>query len=422
MRDTFARMIAASTVRPPVALVPPSTRTHSRRPMAQSLKANAVWQWHNYLCSRVPVDKQILNVNMDETSVCMVQGTGAGNIFADKADRITQNFPTAMQRTNVTHVAFICDNAEVQHLMPQVIIANEHTITDREMFALRAASPRNVRILRRRSAWVDAEICALFMFWLVLGLGALRNRFQIVLLFDAYKAHFGDSVMTACAAHGIWPILIPASLTWLLQPLDTHAFLPYKLCLQRAYQVARMQTHNGVVGIHDLFACVYFAIADVLENRSWSSAFVRDGFGEQQSQLSSRVESWLELSGRVAVGEDRISDRQLRACFPRRTVAGVQNIWRPLEAFEARVLASHVVSESRGAAGAVSSLDSGSHTDATIAASSHVGRASAASSSSRLPVGSPLVTVARRFPTGTRLLHGRPRSSSSAHVAPRDDC
>ena len=94
----------------------------------------------------------------------MFQGKGVGNIFASKDARITQNISSAMRRTCVTHVAFICDDAEVQRFMPQVIIANEHTITDDELAALRAASPRNVRILRRRSAWVDAEICALFMF------------------------------------------------------------------------------------------------------------------------------------------------------------------------------------------------------------------------------------------------------------------
>ena len=323
----------------------------------------------------------------------MFQGKGVGNIFASKDARITQNISSAMQRTCVTHVAFICDDAEVQRFMPQVIIANEHTITDDELAALRAASPRNVRILRRRSAWVDAEICALFMFWLVIGLGALRNKFQIVLLFDAYKAHFADMVIRACTCHGIWPLVIPACLTWLLQPLDTHAFLPYRLCLQRAYQLARIQAHDGVVGKHEVFACLFTAITNVLESSSWAFAFVRDGFGEQQSGLSTRVESWLELAGKVEVGDGRISDAQVRSCFPRRTVAAVQNIWVPFDARELRSDAS------------LAPAASSSHMAARSTVDNYAGRVSTASSSSRLPVGAPLVSIARPIPMGARLLH-----------------
>ena len=361
----------------------------------RSSKAIAVWQWWNYYLSQIPTGKRILTVNMDETSVCIFQGIGVGNIFTSKEAHITQNYNTTMQRTCVTHVAFICDDAELQRFMPQVIIANEHTIRDDDLAALRAASPVNVRILRRRSAWVDAEICALFLFWLVIGLGRLRDKVQIVLLFDAYKAHFADVVLKACAYHGIWPLVIPASLTWLLQPLDTHAFLPYKLCLQREYQLARIQTHDGVVGTRELFACLFTAITNVLGSTNWAFAFLRNGFGEQQSGLSRRVESWLQLAGRVEVGDARISDAQVRSCLPRRTVTAVRNIWMPIDA-------SVPCPDSASAPTA-----SSSHMAATTVVDAYAVSASAASSSSRLPVGSPLVSIARPVPRGTRLLHGR---------------
>ena len=93
-------------------------------------------------------------------------------------------------------MAFIRGDADAQHLTPQVITASEHITSDREMFALGAASPRNARILRRRSAWADVQVCVAFLFWLVLGYGAPTNRLQIVVLFDAYKSTFNAAMRT----------------------------------------------------------------------------------------------------------------------------------------------------------------------------------------------------------------------------------
>ena len=44
------------------------------------------------------------------------------------------------------------------------------------------------------------------------------------MIFDAVPLHLADEVMRELATAGIWYLVIPARLTWLLQPLDAHAF------------------------------------------------------------------------------------------------------------------------------------------------------------------------------------------------------
>ena len=295
-------------------------------------KASSAWQWFNFYCSRVPEGTRILRVNMDETSICAFQGGGKGNVFLSKKHRVRQNIKAGTRRTYLTHVAFICDDLDAQKLLPQVLIANSHTISDAQLSELRRTCPPNVRILRKPSAWVNAEVCAHIVWVLTEQLASLAGAIQIVLFFDAYKAHYGRAVVETCVRRRVWPLLVPAKKTWLLQPLDTHAFFAYKVHVQRAYQLARIRAADGVVGLSDLLGAVYMAIKTVLEGRSWADAFDRNGFSHSQTRLSTRVTSWLQLGTPVCVSSVRPNEEQLRMCFPRRTRAAVLDILRPFDA------------------------------------------------------------------------------------------
>ena len=58
---------------------------------------------------------------------------------------------------------------------------------------------------------------------------ARRSELQPILLLDTAKMHFSTAVLQACSRTRVWPVLVPASTTWLLQPLDTHAFAAYRV-------------------------------------------------------------------------------------------------------------------------------------------------------------------------------------------------
>ena len=79
-------------------------------------------------------------------------------------------------------------------------------------------------------------------------------------------------------------MLVPAKLTWLLQPCDTHMFLKYKLHLQKAYQRRRSEAMvGGALDVKNLLSCVYEASEHVVEDiSSWKQAFLDDGYGALQ--------------------------------------------------------------------------------------------------------------------------------------------
>ena len=102
-----------------------------------------------------PAGKVVLRLNLDETSVCLWNGDDAGNVLmrvAPCGDDVRQDVRRSATRTCFTHVAIICDNNEMQPLIPQIFIGNASSLKSREMHALREMAPRNV--------WIIACCCA----------------------------------------------------------------------------------------------------------------------------------------------------------------------------------------------------------------------------------------------------------------------
>ena len=237
----------------------------------------------------------------------------------------------------------------------------------RSLRALQAASPPNVTILRQRSAWNNSETCA----WIIFGLlaRALRPYMadrQPVLLLDAVKIHLTPRVLGACVRSKLWPLVVPPSTTWLLQPLDADAFFLYKLRLRQKYQESRLASASGELGIDEFLRCIYAAVSEVLEGRSWGVSFDKAGYSRHQVALSHRVRDHVE--GEVQAGSNWPTSAQFKACFPRRWEPPIELLWQPFRPhptsagaapFAAATSASASASGAVAAAGASSSSSMG---------------------------------------------------------------
>ena len=298
---------------------------------AFSHQAMAAWRWYNYVSGQVPPGKQVLRLNLDETSVCLFQGGGRGNVFVSSKRRLTQHAPRSVRRCCLTHVGVICDQTDIQPLLPQVIIGNEATFQARAVAALRRACPPNVTLLRQKSAWNNNAVCAWIVRRIGRALAPYSGRYQPVLLMDACKCHLPRNVLLACHQVGIWVVIVPALLTWLIQPLDTHGFQRYKAHLQEKYQEARIRGGGGVLSIADFLPCVYSAVRNVLQGTRWSAAFTDDGFGDHPAGISSRVLVKFNDADRPSAPLSRPTDEELALCFPRRARVPVALLWRAFD-------------------------------------------------------------------------------------------
>ena len=132
------------------------------------------------------------------------------------------------RRTRLAHVEFVCDDLHIQGLLPQGIKFNEHTIAQAQFDALLRGCPPNVHLERQRSAWINISLCVQIVRWLVAALALFMGGVQPILLFNAYKVHLNRAVLRVCTRAGIWPVVVAPATTWLMQPLDAHAFGLYR--------------------------------------------------------------------------------------------------------------------------------------------------------------------------------------------------
>ena len=295
----------------------------------------AVWQWHNHLESSVVGGRKLLRINIDETSVCLFQGTGKGTVLYSRKRQPPSGEPLQpasrkKRRSCLTHVGVICDDPALQPLLPQYVIGNFATFLVRDWRALQASCPSNVVLVRQKSAWNNTELFVTILRRLGVVLRPFLCSLQPVLLMDACRLHFAKPVLRACLSSQLWPVFVPAGMTWLLQPCDTHVFQQYKMQLRAAYQASRVHTARGNLNILEFMSCLYTIIRQVVQGHRWAIAFDRDGFGSSQSELSIYVRRQLQLEGPVVVPAGRPSEEQLSLCFPQGAKVCIASMFPPV--------------------------------------------------------------------------------------------
>ena len=178
--------------------------------------------------SLVPADLEIVEINLDETSVKMHHGNRRGNIVFPRglmsyAIPRQQGSPK-MLRGCLTHVAMICNHASVQAELPQVLLCSANLVTLADTMAIRAVLPHNVYFLRRPSGWSNTQ--SMLEVFQLLNLCLSRfHGYKFILSMDTAKSHLDKSLRDYLHAIGFFVYYIPAGMTWLLQPADTHLFL-----------------------------------------------------------------------------------------------------------------------------------------------------------------------------------------------------
>ena len=251
--------------------------------------------------------------------MCLFQGGGRGNIFLAKHEPRVQQASLRLQRTYVTLVAFVCDDLEVQRALPQVLVVSERAVTIAQLVAIRAACPPTMVVVRQKSAWNTAALTARIVHRLRIALEPFIAQRQPLLIMDTARIHLAPLALRALSRANIWTVLVPPSMTFLLQPLDTDIFALLKAAIQNEYQNARVASGVASPSVVTLATCVATGIQNVLCAREWGRAFARNGYGDQQRTLGDRVKTALQYAQAPILLGALPSDDQLRVCLPRRS-------------------------------------------------------------------------------------------------------
>jgi hypothetical protein len=288
----------------------------------ETAQATALWQWSAHLVDKArALGKQPLFLNLDESSMPIVFTNGKGNIMVVNGRRAwqtegRQQVRSADMRINFTFLAFICNVPALQPLMPQIFFVAASALRVPAWNALCANLPANVYVKRMPSAWNSSRQHLLIMRLLRLILGPLMEDYQPILYFDTAPCHMDVSIFEVLHELGIWYVVLPARLTWLFQPCDTHLFLRFKRFLKRTYQ-DEMAGAEGRDTVSYMVQMVVRAIRIVIQGHSWAPAFAQNGLTGDLANVSSFIKQQLQWRDLVAPSTDAPTLEQLRMCWPR---------------------------------------------------------------------------------------------------------
>lgn len=297
-------------------------------------QVEALWKWVNMLHEVVPKGKQILRMNLDETSIKLFQDTGKGFVTASIRKRtrsgrkVHRNVSRGQLRTAFTHVAIICDNTEIQQHLPHILIVSCKAMSEEVYTKLLSSLPPTIKLWRRKSSWMNKDSTCEVIRMLAKALLPYKETHDFFLGLDAARIHLNERVWRQAARCGIFMYCIPASLTWALQPCDVYVFAAYKWRLRQISQQMAIARNNSEVSLEQTILAVVRAVEAVITGRCWKHAFEHLGLNGTQAGVTKRTLEKLGYSHTPTVGSTMLTLAQLQSCFPRGAVIPIEAVFK----------------------------------------------------------------------------------------------
>lgn len=200
---------------------------------------------------------------------------------------------------------------DIQALLPQIFIGNEVAFPAAAMDV--SQKPVVVQYWHNKSSWNSVELIQRVLRELAASLAACSNL-QPALIMDAASIHLHTSVLEQGMKSNIWLACVPAGLTWLLQPLDTHVFALYKAWLRNQFRALRSQ---GPVSCQQWLHLLGRGATTFLAGRRWRREFESAGMIGSKQRLSSALKEYFCEAGHGSAAPVPPSETDLQLILPR---------------------------------------------------------------------------------------------------------
>ena len=260
-------------------------------------------------------------INMDESSVKLSPPLRRGAVAVKEGWtrrrflEVERRNPLNLRRAAVTYVAFVCDSEEIAKVLPQLLIGAEY-VMQAWMSARLNQRDDNIFVLRRKTGWLNTEVVTNVVKLLAAVLQPFQNTHRFILMLDAAPVHLKKEVVKTCNRYGIYLMYVAASMTSILQPLDTHVFAQYKRYLREGCEDMIVDDESGELRTYAVLDLMIRAIKHVVTGRSWQQAFRHVGFGNKQADLSTTTLSRLALEASPRIPATLPTFEQLVSVYP----------------------------------------------------------------------------------------------------------
>ena len=155
-----------------------------------------------------------------------------------------------------------------------------------------------------------------------------KDTRQLVFSADAFKAHISAPVWRRAAALDIMYLVIPAKITWALQPCDTHVFARLKHHFAAEVQTALVKSGDGKPTVLMVIGAVSRAVRQVVTLGNWRMSFWDLGLTGVQACLSDACLQKLEMAERPRIPNSLPTLAELLEVFPGRSTLPIDDMFR----------------------------------------------------------------------------------------------
>lgn len=264
-----------------------------------------------------------LFVNMDETSVAYCYGTGKGLVVSKRvlpSGKFHKKSPATSSdhKTHVSYLAFVTHDSAIQPKLPQIFIGNKKAFLLKTLNALAPDIPEGFFVWREESSWNNHVLMCRALRILADRLKDYKDSHQIILILDVARCHRHPLIYSWANRLGIILMYVPAKLTWLLQPADTHVFGRMKTRLRQLWIDLCVQSDGGVVAHAQWLAAAFDLIRKLLCGFKWHNAFLSNGLLDE-NKIGSRILQELQYDVPKPLQAAILTPEELQGLMPRRT-------------------------------------------------------------------------------------------------------
>ena len=259
----------------------------------QERRAGVFFRWMLFELAAASASDVIV-VNMDETMLSAVKERkkgntdarmGHGSAFSGFARR-----PASMPRTSL--IASVCSSVDVQKVLPQIRVVRGEVGKTPSRAVLAAYADAGAPQIAQHggNGWCTT---VLLMWWLRCMMTALRKvkpAASVILVMDACPSHTSDAFLAACSRARVRLVIVPAKMTWCLQPLDTHVFSTLKQRIREREFEDQVQQGGAPLSHLQRVRAHGAAVDDVLVKKDWSGVMMRACMARDVAGLRASVQ------------------------------------------------------------------------------------------------------------------------------------
>ena len=246
--------------------------------------------------------RKFVLVNMDETGASHAESSKNGYYVTDDTENIGRTTRKVKSGSSdytdmmTSLLGVVCNDPTIQPHLPQIILPKFRGKKEPPAYVQQyyANMGYPLAVMHATTGWNDDTSMKYFLVELRKVVYAKDPDMWILLVLDNARVHVSRAMLRYIKSLGIILLIIPARLTWLLQPLDVYVFAEFKRRARKETTLARLNSEGSSMPVATWIPILGKVTQDVLVRADWQRTFSKCGLCKHLDAVRPRIRDYLQ--------------------------------------------------------------------------------------------------------------------------------